>query len=70
MLVLSRKIDETLRIGDQVRITVVAVSGQGVRIAVDAPSEIPIYREELYERIAAANQEAARNSERGEADKT
>ena len=60
MLVLSRKIDESLRIGDQVRITVVAVSGQGVRIAVDAPSEIPVYREELYERIAAANQDAAR----------
>ena len=58
MLVLSRKVDQSLRIGDEVRVTVVAVSGQGVRIAVEAPSEVPIYREELYERIAEANREA------------
>ena len=58
MLVLSRKVDESLRIGDAVRVTVVAVSGQGVRIAVEAPADIPIYREELYERIARANREA------------
>ena len=67
MLVLSRKIDESLRIGDQVRVTVVAVTGQGVRIAVEAPAEIPIYREELYARIAAANREASAASEAGEA---
>ncbi len=58
MLVLSRKVDESLRIGDAIRVTVVSVSGQGVRIAVEAPSEVPIYREELYERIAQANREA------------
>ncbi len=58
MLVLSRKVDQSLRIGDEVRVTVVSVSGQAVRIAVEAPSEVMIYREELYERIAEANREA------------
>lgn len=66
MLVLSRKIDQSLRIGDRVRVTVVAVSGQGVRIAVEAPNEIPIYREELYERIAEANREAITHSDEWE----
>lgn len=66
MLVLSRKIGQSLRIGDQVRVTVVAVSGQGVRIAVEAPSDISIYREELYERIAEANREAIHHGEEWE----
>lgn len=62
MLVLSRKAGESLRIGDGVRLTIVSLSNQSVKIAVDAPSEIAIHREEIYEKIATANQEAARDA--------
>lgn len=59
MLVLSRKAGESVRIGDRVRVTVVSVSGGQVRLAVDAPESISIHREEVFERIVAANREAA-----------
>lgn len=62
MLVLSRKVDESLRIGEDVRVTVVSVSGGQVRLAVEAPSSVTIHREEVFERIAAANREAAQTA--------
>lgn len=59
MLVLTRRPGESVRIGPDIRLTVVASSGGQVRIAIDAPSEVSIFREEIFERVAAANVEAA-----------
>ena len=52
MLVLSRKVGERLWIGENIAITVVKISGGGVRIGVEAPAELPVVREELKARIA------------------
>jgi len=59
MLVLTRKPGEKIFIGDNVSLTVVEVKGDSVRIAVDAPREIKIYRGEIYEAIIAENKAAA-----------
>ncbi len=53
MLVLSRRPNESLQIGDDIRIDFVRVSGENVRIAIDAPKHIPIWRSEVYESILA-----------------
>jgi carbon storage regulator len=53
MLVLTRKSDQSIRIGDDITITVKAVVGEKVRIGIDAPREIAVYREEIYDEIAA-----------------
>lgn len=59
MLVLTRRHGESVRIGSDVRVTVVASTGGQVRIAIDAPEEVGIFREEIFERVASANVEAA-----------
>ena len=59
MLVLTRKPGERIFIGDNVSVTVVEVKGDSVRIAVDAPREVKIYRGEIYEAIIAENKAAA-----------
>lgn len=59
MLVLTRKVDESIMIGDDIRITVVAVKGDHVRVGVDAPKNVPIHRREVYEEILGANLAAA-----------
>ena len=51
MLVLSRKVGERIKIGDGVTITVVRVSGGGVRLGIEAPPELPVVREELYHEL-------------------
>lgn len=52
MLVLSRKPGESLIIGDEVRITVLSISGKQVRIGIEAPNDIAVHREEIYNKIA------------------
>ena len=47
MLVLSRKVGERILIGDQIAVTVVRITGGGVRIGIEAPAEMPVIREEL-----------------------
>jgi carbon storage regulator len=59
MLVLTRRQGESVRIGSDIRITVVASNGSQVRIAIDAPDEVGIFREEIFDRVASANREAA-----------
>lgn len=63
MLVLSRHRDESIIIGDNIVITVVDVRGDKVRLGIDAPTDIPVHRQEVYEAI----QRERRAAERGEA---
>ncbi len=51
MLVLSRKVGERIRIGAGITITVVRVSGGGVRLGIEAPAELPVVREELFDEL-------------------
>ena len=53
MLILTRKANETLTIGDDVTVTILGVKGNQVRIGVNAPKEISVHREEVYNRIKA-----------------
>jgi len=55
MLVLSRQRDESIRIGDNIVITVVDIRGDKVRLGIQAPTEIPVHRQEVYEAIQREN---------------
>jgi len=57
MLILTRRVGETLMIGNDISVTVLGVKGNQVRIGVDAPKDVAVHREEIFERI---------NSEQGE----
>ena len=59
MLVLTRKPGEKIFIGENISLTVVEVKGDNVRLAVDAPRDVKIYRGEIYEAIIAENKAAA-----------
>ena len=55
MLLLTRKLGENIRIGDDVKITIVEVKGNHVKLGIDAPPSVKVHREEIYERIQAEN---------------
>ncbi|MBI5408127.1 MAG: carbon storage regulator CsrA [Nitrospirae bacterium] len=55
MLVLTRKSNESIKLGDDITITVVEVKGNSVRLGIKAPANLRIYREELYEKIRQEN---------------
>lgn len=51
MLILTRRVGETLMVGDDVTVTVLGVKGNQVRIGVNAPKDVSVHREEIYQRI-------------------
>lgn len=51
MLILTRRVGETLMVGDDVTVTVLGVKGNQIRIGVNAPKDIPVHREEIFQRI-------------------
>ena len=56
MLILTRRIGETLVVGDEVTVTVLGVKGNQVRLGVNAPKDVAVHREEIYERIQKEKQ--------------
>jgi carbon storage regulator len=60
MLVLSRHRDESIMIGDDVVVTIVDIRGDKVRLGIEAPTDIPVHRQEVYEAIKRENERAAR----------
>ena len=63
MLILTRRVGETLMIGDEVAITVLGVKGNQVRVGINAPKEVPVHREEIYLRIKNEEENSARSEE-------
>ncbi len=59
MLVLSRQRDESIMVGDNIVVTIVDIRGDKVRLGIDAPSEIPVHRREVYEAIQRENRAAS-----------
>jgi len=59
MLILTRKPGESVYLGDDVKITIVEIKGHQIRLGIDAPRDLRIYREEIYEQIREENRQAA-----------
>jgi carbon storage regulator len=62
MLVLTRKLNESIMIGDDVEICLLEIKGDRIRLGIKAPRSVPVHRKEVYEEIKRANEEAARSS--------
>jgi carbon storage regulator len=67
MLILSRKIDEKIKIGEDITITLIEVHGDQVKIGVEAPKNVKVFRQEVFDAIQTENKEAAASSETLEA---
>lgn len=63
MLALARKVNESIVINDNVEVTVLEIKGDQVKIGINAPKSVPIYRKELYVQIQKANEEAMNSAD-------
>ncbi|MYL33974.1 carbon storage regulator CsrA [Pontibacillus yanchengensis] len=59
MLILNRKLNDSIQIGDDIEIKVISIDGDQVKIGIDAPKSVDVYRKELYIKIQEENQEAS-----------
>lgn len=59
MLALARKVNESIIVNDNIEITILEVKGDQIKIGIDAPKSVPIYRKEIYTQIQEANEAAA-----------
>ena len=57
MLILTRRVGETIMVGDEVQVTVLGIKGNQIRIGINAPQEIAVHREEIYQRIQTEAEE-------------
>ena len=62
MLILSRKINEKIMIGDDISVSIIEIRGDQVRIGVDAPKSIKVFRQEVFDAIKAENEAAAQST--------
>jgi len=62
MLILSRKVDEKVIIGDDIKISIIEIRGDQVRIGIDAPKKVKVFRQEVYDAIKAENKAASRSA--------
>lgn len=63
MLILTRRIGETLMVGDNVTVTVLGVKGNQVRLGVNAPKDVAVHREEIYNRIQHEDEKSAESKD-------
>ena len=63
MLILTRRPGESLHVGDNIKITILAVQGKQIKIGLDVPEDIPVYREEVYLRVLEQNRMALQSSD-------
>ncbi len=62
MLALSRKINQSIILNDNIEVTILEIKGDQIKIGIDAPKTVPIYRKEIYTQIKDANTEAAKTA--------
>ena len=68
MLILTRRVGETLVIGDEITVTVMGVKGNQIRLGINAPKSVAVHREEIYARVVQESLDKSRTTSRGRGD--